>query len=86
VGFALETEADPGPAAQEKLRAKGLDLVVANRVGPETGPERATNQVSIWNEQGLVQSTEVLPKPAIAEIVLDAVESELTRRSAAAKT
>ena len=84
VGFALETDGDPGPAAQAKLRAKGLDLVVANRVGPDTGPESETNRVWIWNAQGLVETTPVLEKRRIAEIILDAVEGELLRRRAPA--
>ena len=80
VGFALETDADPGPAARDKLRRKGLDLVVANRVGPDTGPEQRTNQVWIWNATGLVASTPVLDKEAIADIVIDAVVQERARR------
>ena len=80
VGFALETAADPGPAAQAKLRAKGLDLVVANRVGADTGPEQPTNQVWIWNAEGLVEATPVLDKQLVAEIVLDAVEGEWAKR------
>ncbi|HZL85654.1 MAG TPA: bifunctional phosphopantothenoylcysteine decarboxylase/phosphopantothenate synthase [Candidatus Krumholzibacteria bacterium] len=85
VGFALETDADPGPAAQQKLRDKGLDLIVANRVGEETGPDQRTNQVWIWNAEGLVEATPVLEKELIAEIVLDAVEGELAKRRAPAR-
>ncbi len=84
VGFALETDADPSAAAQQKLRDKGLDLIVANRVGEETGPDQRTNQVWIWNAEGLVESTPVLEKEVIAEIVLDAVEGELAKRRAPA--
>jgi len=80
VGFALETAADPGPAAQAKLRDKGLDLVVANRVGADTGPEQRTNQVWIWNAEGLVEATPVLDKQVVAEIVLDAVENAWAKR------
>ena len=84
VGFALETDADPSAAAQQKLRDKGLDLIVANRVGKETGPDQRTNQVWIWNAEGLVEATPVLEKELIAEIVLDAVEGELAKRRAPA--
>jgi phosphopantothenoylcysteine decarboxylase/phosphopantothenate--cysteine ligase len=80
VGFALET-GDPARAAQEKLKAKGLDLVVANRVGPETGPGTATNQVWIYGPRGLVKETPLLDKSVIAEIILDAVESASAGRT-----
>jgi phosphopantothenoylcysteine decarboxylase/phosphopantothenate--cysteine ligase len=79
VGFALETE-DPQQAGAAKRAEKGLDLVVANRVGTDTGPDHDTNQVWIYNASGLIESTPVLEKPVIAEIVLDAVEGELLRK------
>jgi phosphopantothenoylcysteine decarboxylase/phosphopantothenate--cysteine ligase len=81
VGFALETEA-PEAEARAKLARKGLDLVVANRVGPGTGPDSETNQVWIYDAQGLVLATPVLDKPAIAAAILGAVEAELQRREA----
>ena len=80
VGFALETE-HPAAAAQKKLRAKGLDLVVANRVGPDTGPGVTTNQVWIYGPRGLVEETPLLDKAAVAEIVLDAVEAASAGRA-----
>jgi phosphopantothenoylcysteine decarboxylase / phosphopantothenate---cysteine ligase len=84
VGFALET-GDPARSAQEKLRAKGLDLVVANRVGPETGPGPSTNQVWIFGPRGLLTETPLLDKGAIAEIILDAVESASAGRTQPAR-
>jgi len=85
VGFALETET-PQRAAPAKLASKGLDLVVANRVGDATGPDTETNQVWIYNAAGMVEETPVLEKPAIAEIILDVVERELVRRRQTAGT
>jgi len=79
VGFALETS-PPQRAAPAKLAAKGLDLIVANRVGDATGPDTGTNQVWIYNAAGLVEETPLLDKVAIAEIILDVVERELVRR------
>jgi phosphopantothenoylcysteine decarboxylase/phosphopantothenate--cysteine ligase len=79
VGFALETD-EPQRAAQEKLQSKGLDLIVANRVGDSTGPDTDTNQVWIYNAAGLVEETALLDKTAIAEIILDVVEREWIRR------
>lgn len=85
VGFALETD-HPQRAAQDKLAAKGLDLIVANRVGDKTGPNTDTNQVWIYNAAGLVEETPLLDKAAIAEIILDAVERELAQREQHAAT
>ncbi len=79
VGFALET-GEPERAAREKLAAKGVDLIVANRAGEATGPDTDTNQVWIYNAAGLVEQTPLLDKSAIAEIILDVVERELVRR------
>lgn len=81
VGFALET-GDPEVEARAKLERKGLDLVVANRVGPDTGPEADTNQVWIYDAQGLVLETPLLDKMRIASAVLAAVETKLHEREA----
>jgi len=81
VGFALETEA-PEAAARAKLRRKGLDLVVANRVGPGTGPDADTNQVWIYDADGLVLETPLLDKARIAAAVIAVVESRLARQEA----
>ncbi len=85
VGFALETE-EPQRSAQEKLVSKGLDLIVANRVGDTTGPDTDTNQVWIYDKAGLVQETALLDKPAIADIILDVVERQLVGKKHIAKT
>ena len=76
VGFALETQ-DLAAAAQRKLQHKGVDLLVANRVGPDTGPDAETNQVAIFDADGLVLETPVLDKDTIAETILDVVEQRL---------
>ena len=84
VGFALETEA-PETEARAKLARKGLDLVVANRVGDGTGPDTDTNRVWIYDAQGLVLETALLPKPQIATAILDVVEAALARKEAPAR-
>jgi phosphopantothenoylcysteine decarboxylase/phosphopantothenate--cysteine ligase len=81
VGFALET-GDPEIEARAKLERKGLDLVVANRVGPGTGPEADTNQVWIFDAHGLVLETPLLDKDRIASAVLAAVETKLMEKEA----
>ena len=84
VGFALETGA-PEAEARAKLRRKGLDLVVANRVGPGTGPDTDTNQVWIYDADGLVLETPLLDKSRIAEAVLGVVEARLATRKAGSR-
>jgi phosphopantothenoylcysteine decarboxylase / phosphopantothenate---cysteine ligase len=81
VGFALETES-PESSARAKLQRKGLDLVVANRVGPETGPDTDTNQVWIYDAEGLVLETPLLDKSRVADAVLGVVEERWARREA----
>jgi phosphopantothenoylcysteine decarboxylase/phosphopantothenate--cysteine ligase len=79
VGFALET-GEPETEARAKLRRKGLDLVVANRVGPGTGPDADTNQVWIYDAEGLVVETPLLEKTRVADAVLAVVEARLARK------
>jgi phosphopantothenoylcysteine decarboxylase/phosphopantothenate--cysteine ligase len=75
VGFAYETD-DALTHARTKLEKKGLDLVVLNVDGPQTGAEVATNQVTLVTresqEQGPLES-----KAAAARRILDAVEQRL---------
>jgi len=84
VGFALETGA-PETEARAKLVRKGLDLVVANRVGVDTGPDTDTNQVWIYDAHGLVLETALLPKAEIALAILDVVETMLARKETSAR-
>lgn len=81
VGFALET-GDPAAEARAKLRRKGIDLVVANRVGEGTGPDADTNQIWVYDAQGLVLETPRLDKSHVADAILTAVEAELEKREA----
>ena len=81
VGFALET-GDPVASATEKLRRKGLDLVVANdATEPGAGFGVATNRVTLVSSAG----AEPLPlqsKTEVAEAILDRVEALLAGRRA----
>ena len=83
VGFALETD-NLAAEAQRKLRAKSCDLIVANRVSIDSGPDVTTNQVSIFNHQGLVAETPVLPKSDIAVRILEVLESHLQQKHSVA--
>ena len=69
VGFALETSRGPA-RAREKLRAKGLDLVVLNR--PEEGLGGDTNRVTLI-ERGTQRRLPRLTKREVADAVLERV-------------
>ena len=71
VGFAAETE-DLLAHAQEKLHAKGVDLLVANDVtatGSEFGSD--TNRVILLNRQGRTKELPLLSKRDLADQILD---------------
>ncbi len=78
VGFALET-GDPVPSAEAKLKAKRLDLVVANDATEAgAGPEVATNRVTVIGKDG-AEALPLLPKEEVAEAILDRVEMLLSK-------
>ncbi len=79
VGFALET-GDPVPSAQAKLKAKHLDLVIANDATERgAGPEVPTNRVTVIGKDGS-ESLPLMPKEQVAEAILDRVEMLLSKR------
>jgi phosphopantothenoylcysteine decarboxylase/phosphopantothenate--cysteine ligase len=76
VGFAAETAhgSDLVAFAREKLRAKNVDLVVANDVSaPRAGFEHDTNAAVIVGADGTVVDVPLSHKRAVARSVLDAV-------------
>jgi phosphopantothenoylcysteine decarboxylase/phosphopantothenate--cysteine ligase len=80
VGFALESE-DLEANARAKREAKGFDLVVANPAGePDAGFGTDTNRVTLLGEGDPV-ALPLLSKDAVAEEVLDRVETLLRGRS-----
>jgi len=79
VGFALET-GDAVAKAQAKLKAKQLDVVVANDASePGAGPEVATNRVTVIGKDGAEQLP-LMPKEQVAEAILDRVGMLLSKR------
>lgn len=74
VGFALETE-DGENRAQDKLKSKNLDLICLNH--PDAGFGEETNQVSLIDKTGEIQSLEKMPKWQVAEQILNRVEKYL---------
>ncbi len=73
VGFAAETD-DVAERAQAKLRAKQVDLMVANDVSaPNVGFDHDTNAVTIFGSDGTVDSVPLAAKYEVADAILDRV-------------
>jgi len=71
IGFAAETERLV-ENAQTKLKAKNLDLIVANDVSQEgSGFSSDSNQVKIIDQEGKIEDLPLLPKEEVAEWILD---------------
>ena len=80
VGFAAETGSLD--RAVEKLRRKGLDLLVANDVAEAgSGFGTDTNRVSILAADGSRDDLPLLPKREVADAILDRVAARLTART-----
>ncbi len=74
VGFAMETE-NLVENARAKLRAKNMDLIVANDLSrPDAGFAVDTNLVIIIDRQGIVEELPLLDKSEIANRILDRVK------------
>lgn len=73
VGFAAETE-DLDANAAAKLKAKKLDLLIGNLIGPPgAGFESDTNQVNLYFRDGSRESLTKMPKADLAHVILDRV-------------
>jgi phosphopantothenoylcysteine decarboxylase/phosphopantothenate--cysteine ligase len=71
VGFAAETQ-DLLTHAREKLTRKGMDLIVANDVSAaDSGFEVDTNRVTILDASGGIETLPLMPKTAVAEVIID---------------
>ncbi len=85
VGFAAETGSLE--RAADKLRRKGVDLLVANdvsEVGSGFGTD--TNRVTIFAADGSEEALPLLAKRAVADLLLDRVARALDERDAAPQT
>jgi phosphopantothenoylcysteine decarboxylase/phosphopantothenate--cysteine ligase len=75
VGFAAETD-DLHDNAADKLRRKGIDLIVGNDVSkPGVGFEHDTNAVVILGADGSATDVPLTDKRAIARAILDAISN-----------
>jgi phosphopantothenoylcysteine decarboxylase/phosphopantothenate--cysteine ligase len=77
VGFAAETE-NLKSYAQDKMVKKGLDMIVANRVGEaDTGFGSDTNSGVILSPEGVMYDFENMEKDLLAHRILDLVRERL---------
>jgi phosphopantothenoylcysteine decarboxylase/phosphopantothenate--cysteine ligase len=85
VGFAAETGSLD--RAADKLRRKGVDLLVANDVAaPGSGFGTDTNRVTLLAADGSTEGLPLLSKRDVAHHILDRVGRALDDRDAAAQT
>jgi phosphopantothenoylcysteine decarboxylase/phosphopantothenate--cysteine ligase len=78
VGFAAETTAIESNAA-DKLRRKGLDLIVANDVAaPGVGFDHDTNAVVVLGDDGFRHDVPLTTKQEVARAVVDAIVARLS--------
>jgi phosphopantothenoylcysteine decarboxylase/phosphopantothenate--cysteine ligase len=82
VGFAAETR-NLKEFAAKKLKEKNADILVANDVSqPDAGFNVDTNRASLFFRNGRVLEYPLMSKDALADIILDAVATELALRQA----
>ena len=82
VGFAAETR-DLLANAQQKVRKKALDLIVANDVSdPAIGFASDHNRVHLIDAAGRIEPLPAMSKRALAEAILDRVQEVLGQRQA----
>jgi phosphopantothenoylcysteine decarboxylase/phosphopantothenate--cysteine ligase len=82
VGFAAETGSTD--RAAEKVRAKGVDMLVANDVTePGSGFGTDTNRVTIYYPEGAPEQLPMLSKREVAELLLDRILIRLDSRATA---
>lgn len=80
VGFAAETE-DLLTNAREKLKAKNLDMIVANDVTREDGGfESDTNLVKVIYRNGRVEDFPLMTKEEVAHQILDRIKEMWERK------
>ncbi len=81
VGFAAETD-DLEANAVKKIKAKRLDLIVANDVsGPGIGFDADENQALLIDAGGRVRETPKMSKRELSRVIWDVIEASLGQRS-----
>jgi phosphopantothenoylcysteine decarboxylase/phosphopantothenate--cysteine ligase len=72
VGFAAETN-DVAAHAREKLEKKRIDMIAANRVGPDCGFDRETNALTVYWPGGGEAALGDGSKPLLARRLVDLI-------------
>ena len=80
VGFALETD-DAEKRAREKIRRKGCDYLVLNRIGENTGFDVKTNSIVLFKDTRKILETGLVSKEEAASLVLGKVSSDRRLRT-----
>ncbi len=81
VGFAAESH-DVVVNAKDKVKRKGLDLIVANDITEkDCGFGTDTNRVTIIDSQGKAEELPLLPKGEVADKILDRLSAKLKQGS-----
>lgn len=79
VGFALESE-EGEENAGKKISGKGLDYLVLNMVGRDTGFASSTNQVTLYRGSKKLLTTPLVSKKEAAEAIIDMILPALEKR------
>ena len=88
VGFAAETE-DVARHATEKLQRKGLDMIAANRVGPDCGFDQETNSLTVlWDgdQAQLEQTTKPILARRLIELIVERYRASRATASSSSQT
>jgi phosphopantothenoylcysteine decarboxylase/phosphopantothenate--cysteine ligase len=72
VGFAAETN-DVAAHARDKLERKGIDMIAANRVGPDCGFDRETNALTVYWPGGGEAALGEGSKPLLARRLVELI-------------
>ncbi len=82
VGFAAETR-DVETYARRKLAEKRLDVIAANLIGPaDSGFAAETNRLTLFFADGRKMPLDVMPKAALAHLILDQVAALIRAKKA----
>ena len=83
VGFAAETQ-DVRAHARKKLDEKGLDMIAANRVGPDCGFDQETNALTVLWHNGqieLAQATKLVLARRLIRLIAEHYHSGRAERN-----
>ena len=75
VGFALES-GDAERRARKKIREKGCDYLVLNRIGEKTGFGVTTNRITLFKAARKILETGLVRKEEAATLVLEKIASD----------